>query len=75
MPMVNDKKEIILLDACLVSVIDNNAFGAELCNGHRFVVFFNPGKTESDVPKIGENVMVRMSPYDMSKGELVINQG
>jgi len=71
MPMVNDKKETILLDARLESVIDNNAFGARLCNGHRFVVFFNPEKTESEEPKIGENVTVRMSPYDMSKGELV----
>jgi translation initiation factor IF-1 len=73
--MANDKKETILLDARLESMIDNNAFGAELCNGHRLVVFFKPEKTESEVPKIGEKVVVKISPYDMSKGELVINQG
>jgi len=73
--MVNDKKETILLDARLMSVIDKNAFSAKLSNGHRFVVFFKPEKIKSDVPKIGEKVMVEMSPYDMSKGELVITKG
>ena len=51
-----EKKETILLDARLKSVIDNNAFDAELRNGHRFVV------------------TVEMSPYDMSKGRLVLDQ-
>ena len=41
-----DKKETILLDARLLSVIDNNAFDAELRNGHRFVAFFKRGDTQ-----------------------------
>ena len=69
------KKETILLDACLISVIDNNAFGAELRNGHRFVAFFGRGDAARIAPEIGEQVMIEMSPYDMSKGRLVINQG
>ena len=69
-----DKKETILLDARLVSVIDNNAFGAELRNGHRFVAFFRRGDAGRITPEIGARVMVEMSPYDMSKGRLVINQ-
>lgn len=69
------KKETILLDACLKSVIDNNAFGAELRNGHRFVAFFGRGDTGRTAPEIGEQVMIEMSPYDMSKGRLVLNQG
>jgi translation initiation factor IF-1 len=67
-----DKKETILLDARLISVIDNNAFGAELCNGHRFVAFFRRDDIGSAVPKISDWVSVEMSPYDMSKGRLVI---
>ena len=70
-----DKKETILLDARLVSVIDNNAFGAELRNGHRFVAFLGRGNTGRVVPKIGDETRVEMSPYDMSKGRLVTNQG
>jgi translation initiation factor IF-1 len=69
-----DKKETILLDACLISVIDNNAFGAELRNGHRFVAFSGRGKAGRITPKIGEQVRIEMSPYDMSKGRLVLNQ-
>ncbi len=69
-----DRKETILLDARLVSVIDNNAFGAELRNGHRFVAFLGRSKKGFAVPEIGDETKVEMSPYDMSKGRLVINQ-
>ena len=69
-----EKKETILLDACLISVIDNNAFGAELRNGHRFVAFLGRSDADQITPKIGEQVKIEMSPYDMSKGRLVINQ-
>jgi translation initiation factor IF-1 len=68
------KKETILLDACLKSVIDNNAFGAELRNGHRFVAFLGRSDAGRITPKIGEQVVIEMSPYDMSKGRLVLNQ-
>ncbi len=69
-----DKKETILLDARLISVIDNNAFGAELRNGHRFVAFLKGVDAGEPVPEIDALVTVEMSPYDMSKGRLVINQ-
>lgn len=68
------KKETILLDARLITVIDNNAFGAELLNGHQFVAFFGQGEAPSKVLEIGDVVTVEMSPFDMSKGRLVINQ-
>ena len=69
-----DKKETILLDARLVSVIDNNAFGAELRNGHHFVAFFRRGDRDGSAPEINARIRVEMSPYDMSKGRMVINQ-
>ena len=69
-----NKKEKILLDARLLSVIDNNAFDAELRNGHRFVAFFRRGDVHRTRPEIGGEARVEMSPYDMSKGRLVTNQ-
>lgn len=69
-----DKKETILLDARLLSVIDNNAFDAELRNGHRFTAFFRRGGGRRAGLEIGKEAKVEMSPYDMSKGRLVTNQ-
>lgn len=69
-----NKKETILLDARVVSVIDNNAFGAELRNGHRFVAFFGRGEMRRERPEIGDKIRVELSPYDMSKGQVVTNQ-
>lgn len=68
------KKETILLDARLITVIDNNAFGAELLNGHHFVAFLGRGAAMSAAPSVGDSVKVEMSPFDMSKGRLVMNQ-
>jgi len=69
-----EKKETILLDARLKSVIDNNAFDAELRNGHRFVAFLGRGDRGGSIPQVGAQVTVEMSPYDMSKGRLVLDQ-
>ncbi len=68
------KKETILLDARLKSVIDNNAFDAELRNGHRFVAFLGRHDKGGSIPQVGAQVTVEMSPYDMSKGRLVLDQ-
>ncbi len=70
-----DKKETILLDARLISVIDNNAFGAELRNGHRFVAFFRRSNAGDIKPEVDAQITVEMSPYDMSKGRLVNKPG
>jgi len=69
-----ENKETILLDARLKSVIDNYAFDAELRNGHRFVAFLRRGDRDGSKPHVGEQVTVEMSPYDMSKGRLVLDQ-
>jgi translation initiation factor IF-1 len=69
-----EKKETILLDARLKSVIDNNAFDAELRNGHHFVAFLRRGDRGGHLPQVGDQVTVEMSPYDMSKGRLVLDQ-
>lgn len=62
--------ELIVVDAKLVSVIDNRAFRAQLSNGHGFVAFRRPGAHAQDLQS-GQSVQVRMSPFDMSVGEVV----
>jgi translation initiation factor IF-1 len=69
-----ENKETILLDARLKSVIDNYAFEAELRNGHRFVAFLRRDDRGGSMPQVGVQVTVEMSPYDMSKGRLVLDQ-
>lgn len=69
-----DKKEIILLDACLISVIDTYAFSAELSNGHRFVAYIGRDDETLSKPEVGKTATVEMSPFDMSKGRLVLDQ-
>ena len=71
---MRDKKEIILLDAQIISVIDNYAFDAELPNGHHFVAYLQRNEPISRAPVAGARYTVEMSPYDMSKGRLVIDQ-
>ncbi|WP_372796198.1 translation initiation factor IF-1 [Pontiella sp.] len=69
-----DKKETILLEACVVSVIDKHAFDAELSNGHRLVAFLGRDDFDKEHPQVGATVTVEMSPFDMSKGRLVIDE-
>ncbi len=57
-----------------MSVIDKHAFDAELSNGHRFVAFLGKNDHDAELPQVGARVTVEMSPYDMSKGRLVIDQ-
>ena len=69
-----EKKETILLDARLKSVIDKHAFDAELRNGHCFTAFIGRQDFGRPMPEAGATVTVEMSPYDMSKGRLVLDQ-
>lgn len=68
---MDDKKENIILDVRLVSVIDHAAFDAELENGYRLVAF-GSGADREKVSKLetGTKVAVLLSPYDMSKGQI-----
>ena len=69
---MNDKKEIILLDAHIVGVIDKRAFYAVLRNDHRFVAFTAKGKCFETTKKVGDEIRVKFSPFDMSKGEILV---
>jgi translation initiation factor IF-1 len=64
------REELIVVDAKLMDVIDNKAFRAQLSNGHGLVAFQRAGEHVKTL-HTGQTVRVRMSPYDMSVGELV----
>jgi translation initiation factor IF-1 len=69
------KSELILLDATVTEVINNRAFRAILSNGHDIVAFL-PGEITASQQSVRAGVMVkvRMSPFDMSRGEMILEQ-
>lgn len=67
------RDELIVLDALLTDVIDNRAFRAQLRNGHRMVAYRRPGERGGEPAlRPGAWVRVRMSPFDMSVGEIIL---
>ncbi|MDZ4200143.1 MAG: hypothetical protein U1E27_12765 [Kiritimatiellia bacterium] len=69
----DDGDERFVLDASVVSVINNRAFRAELSNGHGFVAFYaarglNPVPEEI---RTGSRIRAEFSPCDMSKARIV----
>ena len=65
--------EIIMLDAEVTVVINTRAFRARLGNGHEFTAFIPQEKVTAPgwVCPLGARVRVRLSPYDLSCGEIV----
>ena len=71
----NANPELIVLDARLTGMINNRAFRAVLGNGHDIVAFL-PREASASQPmlQVGVMVKVRMSPFDMSQGQLILEQ-
>lgn len=66
-------KEIIELDAELTGVIDIRAFRARLGNGYELTAFVPREQATATgwVFLPGARVRVRLTPFDMSRGEIV----
>jgi translation initiation factor IF-1 len=66
-------KEIIELDAVVVGVLELRAFRARLGNGHEFTAFVPREKTPASGAACapGARVRVALSPFDLSRGEIV----
>jgi translation initiation factor IF-1 len=62
---------LIFLDAEVTSVINRRAFRARLSNGHELVAYRGRGDAGADAIAPGAEVRVRLSPFDMSRGEIV----
>lgn len=72
-PDPEENSEIIVLDVVLREMIHSRAFRATLENGHTVVAYY-PRKMAGEAPcpwSMGDRARVRMSPFDMSRGELI----
>lgn len=68
-------KEAIRVEGTVVEVLPNNLFRVELVNGHRFMAHTS-GRMRMNFIRLvmGDKVMVEMSPYDLSKGLIILNE-
>ena len=69
------REDAIRVAGTVVEVLPNNLFRVELPNGHRFVAHTS-GKMRLNFVRLllGDKVTVEMSPYDLSKGCITLNE-
>ena len=69
------REDAIRVEGTVVEVLPNNLFRVELPNGHRFVAHTS-GKMRLNFVRLllGDKVTVEMSPYDLSKGCITLNE-
>ncbi len=67
------KKDTIRLQATITEALPNAVFRAELENGHEIMAHVS-GKMRMHFIRIlpGDSVTVEMSPYDLSRGRIVL---
>jgi translation initiation factor IF-1 len=68
-------KEAIAIEGTVVEVLPNTLFRVELSNGHR-VLAHTSGKMRLEFIRLalGDKVTIEMSPYDLSKGCIVLKE-
>ena len=69
------KNDAIRLDARVVEALPNAVFRVELENGHRILAHVS-GKMRMNFIRIlaGDTVTVEMSPYDLTRGRIVLRR-
>ena len=67
------KQSAIEQDGTIVEALSNAMFRVELENGHEIIAHIS-GKMRMHYIKIlpGDKIRVEMSPYDLSKGRIVV---
>jgi translation initiation factor IF-1 len=67
------KADAIRVDAKVIDALPNAMFRVELENGHRILAHVS-GKMRMHFIRIlpGDKVVVEMSPYDLTKGRIVL---
>ena len=67
------KKDAIRLEAKVIEALPNAMFRVELENGHQILAHVS-GKMRMHFIRIlpGDMVMVEMSPYDLTRGRIVL---
>ena len=68
-------EDAIVVEGTVVEVLGNGLFRAELVNGHRLLAH-SVWKDRERVAGLasGDTVKLEMSPFDMSKGRIVVRQ-
>jgi translation initiation factor IF-1 len=69
------REDAIHVEGTVVEVLPNNLFRVELPNGHRFIAHTS-GKMRLNFVRLllGDKVTIEMSPYDLSKGCITLNE-
>lgn len=69
------RTDAIRVEGTVVEVLPNHLFRVELPNGHRFIAHAS-GRTRLNFVRLvlGDKVTVEMSPYDLSKGCITLNE-
>ena len=68
-------KDVIRLDGVVKELLPNTMFQVELQNGHMVLAHIS-GKMRLNFIRIlpGDTVTLEMSPYDLTKGRIVVRQ-
>lgn len=68
-------EERIRVEGTVAELLPNTMFRVRLPNGHKVLAHIS-GKMKFDFIHIlpGDKVMIEMSPYDLSKGQLIYRQ-
>ncbi len=71
--MLMAKKDAIRLQAKVIEALPNAMFRVELENGHKILAHVS-GKMRMNFIRIlpGDQVTVEMSPYDLTRGRIVL---
>ncbi|MDQ6631675.1 MAG: translation initiation factor IF-1 [Verrucomicrobiota bacterium] len=69
------REDAIKVEGIVIEALPNKLFRIALANGHQILGHLN-GKMRPDFFRIsvGDKVMVEMSPYDLSKGRIVVGE-
>lgn len=65
-------RDAFKVEGRLTEVLPNGTYRAELKNGHRLTAFVTgKGKKQFAGLKVGDRVMMQLTPYDLSTGRVI----
>ena len=69
------REDAFQVEGAVVEAVSRIVYRVELANGHRVMAHF-AGKDRVDPAglSLGDKVMLEMSPYDLSKGRIILNK-
>ena len=70
------RDDAIQVEGAVVEVLPNGTWRVELANGHR-VLAYVAARARSSFARLapGDKVQLKMSPYDLSEGRMVLADG